>query len=85
MNKRMKKKQQLEQKIQGLECELAVVSKENMELLNKIGSRCAELNTLSQSVKRHEDICGQNVEQTNKEFESIKKELKRSKKPFFKR
>ena len=25
------------------------------------------------------DICGQNVLQTNKEFESIKKELKRSK------
>lgn len=85
MNKRMKKKQQLEQKIQGLECELAVVSKENMELLNKIGSISAELNTLSQSVKRHEDICGQNVEQTNKEFESIKKELKQSKKSFFKR
>ena len=38
MNKRMKKKQYLEKKIQGLECELAVVSKENMELLNKIGS-----------------------------------------------
>ena len=85
MNKRMKKKQQLEQKIQGLECELAVVSKEKMKLLNKIGSISAELNTLSQSVKRHEDICGQNVEQTNKEFESIKKELKRSKKSFFKR
>lgn len=85
MNKRMKKKQQLEQKIQGLECELAVVSKENMELLNKIASISAELNTLSQSVKRHEDICGQNVEQTNKEFESIKKELKRSKNSFFKR
>lgn len=85
MNKRMKKKQQLEQKIQGLECELAVVSKENMELLNKIGSITAELNTLSQSVKRHEDICGQNVLQTNKEFESIKKELKCSKKSFFKR
>ena len=85
MNKRMKKKQQLEQKIQGLECELAVVSKENMELLNKIGSISAELNTLSQSMKRHEDICGQNVEQTNKEFGSIKKELKRSKKSFFKR
>lgn len=84
MNKRMKKKQQLEQKIQGLECELAVVSKENMELLSKIGSIRVELNTLSQSVKRHEDICGQNVEQTNKEFESIKKELKRSKKSFFK-
>lgn len=83
MNKRMKKKQQLEQKIQGLECELAVVSKENMELLSKIGSIRVELNTLSQSVKRHEDICGQNVEQTNKEFESIKKELKRSKKSFF--
>ena len=85
MNKRMKKKQQLEQKIQGLECELAVVSKENMKLLNKIGSISAGLNTLSQSVKRHEDICGQNVEQTNKELESIKKELKRSKKSFFKR
>ena len=85
MNKRMKKKQQLEQKIQGLECELAVVSKENMELLNKIGSISAELNTLSQSVKRHEDICSQNVEQSNKEFESIKKELKRSKKSLFKR
>lgn len=85
MNKRMKKKQQLEQKIQGLECELVVVSKENMELLNKISSISVELNTLSQSVKRHEDICGQNVEQTNKEFESIKKELKRSKKSFFKR
>lgn len=85
MNKRMKKKQQLEQKIQGLECELAVVSKENMELLNKISSISAELNTLSQSVKRHEDICGQNVEQTNKEFELIKKELKRSKKSLFKR
>ena len=85
MNKRIKKKQQLEQKIQGLECELAVVSKENMELLNKIGSITAELNTLSQSVKRHEDICGQNVLQTNKEFESIKNELKRSKKSFFKR
>lgn len=84
MNKRMKKKQQLEQKIQGLECELAVVSKENMELLTKICSIRAELNTLSQSMKRHEDICGQNVEQTNKEFESIKKELKRSKKSFFK-
>ena len=81
----MKKKQQLEQKIQGLECELAVVSKENMELLNKIASISAGLNTLSQSVKRHEDICGQNVEQTNKEFESIKKELKQSKKSFFKR
>lgn len=85
MNKRMKKKQQLEQKIQGLECELAVVSRQNMELLSKIGSISVELNTLSQSVKRHEDICGQNVEQTNKEFESIKKELKRSKKSLFKR
>lgn len=85
MNKRMKKKQYLEKKIQGLECELAVVSKENMELLNKIGSITAELNTLSQSVKRHEDICVQNVLQTNKEFESIKKELKLSKKSFFKR
>lgn len=82
MNKRMKKKQQLEQKIQGLECELAVVSKENMELLSKISSISAELNTLSQSVKRHEDICGQNVEQTNKEFESIKKGIETLQKVF---
>ena len=73
MNKRMKKKQQLEQKIQGLECELAVVSKENMELLNKIGSITAELNTLSQSVKRHEDICGQ---MSNKQIKSLNQSRK---------
>lgn len=85
MNKRMKKKQMLGQKIHELECELVVLSAENMHLMNKVGDLKSELNTLSQSVKRHEDICGQNVEQTNKEFESIKKELKRSKKSFFKR
>lgn len=85
MNKRMKKKQMLERKIHEFECELVVLSAENMHLLNKVGDLKSELNTLSQSVKRHEDICGQNVEQTNKEFESIKKELKRSKKSFFKR
>jgi len=72
MNKRMKKKQMLGQKIHELECELVVLSEENMHLMNKVG-------------ERHEEICAKNVEQTNKEFESIKKELKRSKKSFFKR
>lgn len=85
MNKRMKKKQMLGQKIHELECELVVLSEENMHLMNKVGDLKSELNTLNQSLKRHEEICAKNVEQTNKEFESIKKELKRSKKSFFKR
>lgn len=85
MNKRIKKKQMLGRKIHELECELVVLSAENMHLINKVGDLKSELNTLNQALKRHEDICGQNVLQTNKEFESIKKELKRSKKSFFKR
>lgn len=85
MNKRMKKKQMLGQKIHKLECELVVLSDENMHLMNKVGDLKSELNTLNQALKRHEEICAKNVEQTNKEFESIKKELKRSKKSFFKR
>ena len=85
MNKRMKKKQMLGQKIHELECELVVLSKENMHLMNKVGDLKSELNTMNQALKRHEEICAKNVEQTNKEFESIKKELKRSKKSFFKR
>lgn len=85
MNKRMKKKQMLGQKIHELECELVVLSEENMHLMNKVGDIKSELNTLNQALKRHEEICAKNVEQTNKEFESIKKELKRSKKSFFKR
>ena len=85
MNKRMKKKQMRGQKIHELECELVVLSEENMHLMNKVGDLKSELNTLNQALKRHEEICAKNVEQTNKEFESIKKELKRSKKSFFKR
>ena len=85
MNKRMKKKQMLGQKIHELECELVVLSAENMHLMNKVGDLKSELNTLNQALKRHEEICAKNVEQTNKEFESIKKELERSKKSFFKR
>lgn len=85
MNKRMKKKQMLGQKIHELECELVVLSEENMHLMNKVGDLKSELNTLNQALKRHEEICAKNVEQTNKEFESIKKEPKRSKKSFFKR
>ena len=85
MNKRMKKKQMLERKIHELECELVVLSAENMHLSSKVGDLKSELNTLNQALKWHEEICAKNVEQTNKEFGSIKKELKRSKKSFFKR
>lgn len=85
MNKRMKKKQLLERKIHELECELVVLSAENMHLSSKVGDIKSEFNALNQALKRHEEICAKNVEQTNKEFGSIKKELKRSKKSFFKR
>mgnify|MGYP003091613398 FL=1 len=85
MNKRMKKKQLLERKIHEIECELVVLSAENMHLLSKVGDLKSELNSLNQALTRHEETCAKNVEQTNKEFGSIKKELKRSKKSFFKR
>lgn len=85
MNKRMKKKQMLERKIHELECELVVLSTENMHLSNKVGDLKSELNTLSQALKRHEETCSENIEQTNKEFEAIRQDMKRSKKSFFKR
>lgn len=47
MNKRMKKKQMLGQKIHELECELVVLSAENMHLTNKVGDLKSELNTLN--------------------------------------
>lgn len=59
--------------------------KKKQMLERKIHELESELNTLNQALKRHEEICAKNVEQTNKEFGSIKKELKRSKKSFFKR
>lgn len=85
MNKRMKKKQMLERKIHELECELVVLSAENMHLSSKVGDLKSELNTISQALKRHEDACSENIEQTNKEFEAIRQDMKRSKKSFFKR
>lgn len=85
MNKRMKKKQMLERKIHELECELVVLSAENMHLISKVGDLKSELNTISQALKRHEDACSENIEQTNKEFEAIRQDMKRSKKSFFKR
>nr|DAN70062.1 MAG TPA: Transcription factor AP-1/DNA Complex, Zebra, BZLF-1, AP-1, Epstein-Barr [Caudoviricetes sp.] len=75
----------LERKIHGLECELVVLSTENMNLSSKVGDIKSELNTLSQALKRHEDACSENIEQTNKEFEAIRQDMKRSKKSFFKR
>ena len=81
----MKKKQMLERKIHELECELVVLSTENMHLSNKVGDLKSELNTLSQALKRHEDACSENIEQTNKEFEAIRQDMKRSKKSLFKR
>lgn len=59
--------------------------KKKQMLERKIHELESELNTLNQALKQHEEICAKNVEQTNKEFGSIKKELKRSKKSFFKR
>ncbi|WP_195563440.1 hypothetical protein [Streptococcus rubneri] len=85
MNKRMKKKKMLERKIHELECELVVLSVENMHLSSKVGDLKSELNTISQALKRHEDACSENIEQTNKEFEAIRQDMKRSKKSFFKR
>lgn len=71
MNKRMKKKQVLNNEIEHLKSEVAVLK--------------GELNTLSQALKRHEDACSENIEHTNKEFEAIRQDMKRSKKSFFKR
>lgn len=71
MNKRMKKKQVLNNEIEQLKSEVAVLK--------------GELNTLSQALKRHENACSENIEQTNKEFEAIRQDMKRSKKSFFKR
>lgn len=71
MNKRMKKKQVLNTEVKHLKSEVAVLK--------------GELNTLSQALKRHEDACSDNIEQTNKEFEAIRQDMKRSKKSFFKR
>ena len=71
MNKRMKKKQALNTEVEHLKSEVAVLK--------------GELNTVSQALKRHEDACSENIEQTNKEFEAIRQDMKRSKKSFFKR
>lgn len=71
MNKRMKKKQAFNNEVEHLKSEVAVLK--------------GELNTLSQALKRHEDACSENIEQTNKEFEAIRQDMNRSKKSFFKR
>ena len=71
MNKRIKKKQALNTEVEHLKSEVAVLK--------------GELNTISQALKRHEDACSENIEQTNKEFEAIRLDMKRSKKSFFKR
>lgn len=84
MNKRTKKKQ-LEAEVKQLKSELFLLSSENLQLFDKLNECKSELNTITQALKRHEVICEKNIEQTNKEFDSIKKELKRSKKSFFKR
>lgn len=84
MNKRIKKKQ-LEAEVKQLKSELFLLSSENLQLFDKLNECKSEINTLSQALKRHEVICEKNIEQTNKEFASIKKELKQSKKSFFKR
>lgn len=59
--------------------------KKKQMLERKIHELECELNTISQALKRHEDACSENIEQTNKEFEAIRQDMKRSKKSFFKR
>ena len=71
MNKRMKKKQGLQNEVEIFKSIVTVLK--------------GELNTLSQALKRQEDACSENIEQTNKEFEAIRQDMKRSKKSFFKR
>ena len=71
MNKRMKKKQAFNNEVEHLKSEVAMLK--------------GELNTLIQALMRHEDACSENIEQTNKEFEAIRQDMKRSKKSFFKR
>jgi predicted nucleic acid-binding Zn-ribbon protein len=82
MNKRIKKKKRLELEIQKLQTDFCVLNRENMDLNKKLAEYKTELNTLRQAQKRHETICGENVEATNEKFSSIKQELK---KPFWKR
>ena len=71
MNKRMKKKQGLQNEVEIFKSIVTVLK--------------GELNTLSQALKRQEDACSENIEQTNKEFEAIRQDMTRSKKSFFKR
>jgi hypothetical protein len=85
MNKRIKKKKRLELEIQKLQTDFCVLSHKNMDLDKKLAEYKTELNTLRQAQKRHEAICGENVEATNEKFSSIRQELEQLKKPFWKR
>ena len=75
MNKRIKKKKRLELEIQKFQTDFCVLSRENMDLDKKLAEYKTELNTLRQAQKRHETICGENVEATNEKFSSIRQEL----------
>lgn len=85
MNKRIKKKKRLELEVQKLRTDFCVLSRENMDLNKKLTEYKNELNTLRQAQKRHETICGENVQATNEKFSSIRQELEQLKKPFWKR
>ena len=85
MNKRTKKKKRLELEIQKLQTDFCMLSRENMDLDKKLTEYKTELNTLRQAQKRHETICGENVQVTNEKFSSIRQELEQLKKPFWKR
>ena len=75
MNKRIKKKNRLELEIHKFQTDFCVLSRENMDLDKKLAEYKTELNTLRQAQKRHETICGENVEATNEKFSSIRQEL----------
>lgn len=85
MNKRIKKKKRLELEVQRLQTDFCVLSRKNMDLDKRLAEYKTELNTLRQAQKRHETICGVNVEATNEKFSSIRQELEQLKKPFWKR
>ncbi|KXU14590.1 hypothetical protein SORDD17_01368 [Streptococcus oralis] len=85
MNKRQRRKHRLELKVRQLESEIFVLSRENMDLYDKVMEYKTELNSLRQAQERHEAECSQNVQATNAEFSKIRYEMKRLKKPFWKR
>lgn len=73
------------QEVQQLRSDMLALSRENLDLHAKLTTFNGELSALRQSQERHEVVCGKNVEATNAEFNKIKGDLGKLKKPFWKR